>query len=498
MLVNRETMPAGSTQWVLDSLRIEPSGRLTIEEGASVFFCGDQAAIVVAGGDLQIAGTEAAPVRFRSSNLPTYRNKWYQGVFVEESDSIAVAHLNAQEIIAVDIQGSACQIDHITLSMADTIANAVRLDVANPPGTMALGDGVIQGVNIVRLNGNAIVERTTFTQRQNYFPLLSPYPLLEVREGDVAIRSSTVDFLEKGLQVGVLVTDDASVSVSEYTTFTGLNSANKVSSGIECLGHTSASLSDISVKRASTCLKLRDLATCEVDNSGFFMNKYGIAAWGGDRPIILGIEGDPNHPGHNNITLFPGDRTDCEGLYSFATGVCTEQPENVYTTRVLNMAATTILAQNNQWGTCDQWTATYPMVDCFCPEKSFKPNITKVTYMPRLTQAVNACVGSPQPGFSINLAGGVGQEGKEGVWPNPFNGQVRFACFEPRLGTLLDIYDIAGRRVARLGGFRREDGYTEFFWDGRNAGGKPAGSGVYLYRLEGGTREFRGKVVYVK
>jgi hypothetical protein len=51
------------------------------------------------------------------------------------------------------------------------------------------------------------------------------------------------------------------------------------------------------------------------------------------------------------------------------------------------------------------------------------------------------------------------------------------------LRSALLVFDASGRLVIRLGG----DGVDSFVWDGMDRRGRPATSGVYLYRLEGGT-----------
>ena len=55
----------------------------------------------------------------------------------------------------------------------------------------------------------------------------------------------------------------------------------------------------------------------------------------------------------------------------------------------------------------------------------------------------------------------------------------------------LTIHDVSGRIVRRLDLGWRNSGYclgrgSAAYWDGRNADGEGAGSGVYLYRLDAG------------
>ncbi|MBD3367274.1 MAG: hypothetical protein GF405_03730 [Candidatus Eisenbacteria bacterium] len=69
------------------------------------------------------------------------------------------------------------------------------------------------------------------------------------------------------------------------------------------------------------------------------------------------------------------------------------------------------------------------------------------------------------------------------VWPNPSAGPVRLEVDATvRAGTPIDIYDVAGRHVARLS---IERGATGVRWDGRDAAGRRVSSGVYFARAAG-------------
>ncbi len=72
-------------------------------------------------------------------------------------------------------------------------------------------------------------------------------------------------------------------------------------------------------------------------------------------------------------------------------------------------------------------------------------------------------------------------------WPNPFNPATRIA-FEvpggPAQPVRLTLYDLRGRRVARLVDQPLPGGRYVIDWHGRRDDGAPAASGIYLYRLE--------------
>ncbi len=76
--------------------------------------------------------------------------------------------------------------------------------------------------------------------------------------------------------------------------------------------------------------------------------------------------------------------------------------------------------------------------------------------------------------------------------PNPFNSSthLRFRIAEFPNGasgfTELIIYDVLGREIIKLVSERLSPGSYELTWDGRDAFGKPLGSGVYYARLKSG------------
>jgi M6 family metalloprotease-like protein len=94
---------------------------------------------------------------------------------------------------------------------------------------------------------------------------------------------------------------------------------------------------------------------------------------------------------------------------------------------------------------------------------------------------------------------GVGPVGEPRVTaaagPNPFTQEavIIFSLDRPAVVGLA-IYDVAGRLVRDLGGRRYEVGTHCLAWDGSDAAGKPAGAGIYFYRLESGTYAATGKL----
>jgi hypothetical protein len=83
--------------------------------------------------------------------------------------------------------------------------------------------------------------------------------------------------------------------------------------------------------------------------------------------------------------------------------------------------------------------------------------------------------------------------------PNPFNPAttIEYSVSE-RTSVVVGIYDATGALVVRLNEGVREPGTFRVRWDGRDASGKSAGSGVYFYRLEGSRDTAAKKMVLLK
>jgi hypothetical protein len=83
------------------------------------------------------------------------------------------------------------------------------------------------------------------------------------------------------------------------------------------------------------------------------------------------------------------------------------------------------------------------------------------------------------------------------VWTrNPFTVETA-ACVDVATAAplVLEIFDVAGRRVARLAGGPSAPGRQVLAFTGRDARGRPLARGVYFYRLAAGERAARGKLV---
>ncbi len=83
--------------------------------------------------------------------------------------------------------------------------------------------------------------------------------------------------------------------------------------------------------------------------------------------------------------------------------------------------------------------------------------------------------------------------------PNPFNPATSIIYSIPEAGhVVLDIYDVSGRKVARLVDEYQEHGEHTVKWRGVDDFGKPVSSGVYFSRLIFGKESFSRKMILLR
>jgi hypothetical protein len=97
------------------------------------------------------------------------------------------------------------------------------------------------------------------------------------------------------------------------------------------------------------------------------------------------------------------------------------------------------------------------------------------------------------------VSGAPSRTGFQWMGPSPLRSRTVFAfgvAGNLDVPVTLSIYNVAGRRVARLVDARRTAGWYEADWDGRGSDGQRVAPGVYFARLEAGeVRETRRVVV---
>lgn len=80
--------------------------------------------------------------------------------------------------------------------------------------------------------------------------------------------------------------------------------------------------------------------------------------------------------------------------------------------------------------------------------------------------------------------------------PNPFNGSTSLHIGMPKAGDVrLEVYDVAGRRVATRSAGQLAAGWRNVTFDGRADGGQLLASGVYFYRVYAGGEMHTRKMV---
>jgi hypothetical protein len=73
----------------------------------------------------------------------------------------------------------------------------------------------------------------------------------------------------------------------------------------------------------------------------------------------------------------------------------------------------------------------------------------------------------------------------ESSYPNPFNATTTIKYALPTDGKVtITVYNILGQKVIKLVDEEKAAGYHTVIWDGKNAQGNTAASGVYFYRIE--------------
>jgi hypothetical protein len=84
-------------------------------------------------------------------------------------------------------------------------------------------------------------------------------------------------------------------------------------------------------------------------------------------------------------------------------------------------------------------------------------------------------------------------------YPNPFNPEtvIRFAL--PNTATVrLEVYNLLGQKVKTLVQGRLAAGYHQVTWNGTDEHGRPVASGLYLYRLDTGSRQQIRKMILMR
>lgn len=83
--------------------------------------------------------------------------------------------------------------------------------------------------------------------------------------------------------------------------------------------------------------------------------------------------------------------------------------------------------------------------------------------------------------------------------PNPFAGEIMIRWGMATAGEVdLTVYDLQGRRIRRLVSGTVAPGHKDARWDGRDESGRVAPAGMYLVRMQTGTRVFTGRILRLR
>ncbi len=83
--------------------------------------------------------------------------------------------------------------------------------------------------------------------------------------------------------------------------------------------------------------------------------------------------------------------------------------------------------------------------------------------------------------------------------PNPFSSLTTIGYDVPGEDRVtIDVYNVLGRRVARLVDARKAGGRHTIDWNGTDAHGSPLSSGIYFYRIEWGGQTFSRKMILLR
>jgi hypothetical protein len=206
-------------------------------------------------------------------------------------------------------------------------------------------------------------------------------------------------------------------------------------------------------------------------------NYYGVLAYGADAHPefdhskiinngLHGVRAETNgNPILGNASLGKGQNNSIYG----------------HTKDVYNATSNTVYAENCWWGVAP-------------PQKS--KFYGTVDYTPYLTSDPVPYLAPMRPKTPTVLA--LAQN-----YPNPFgaaSGTTSIGYSIPSSGTrvVLRVYDVSGRLVRTLVEGQKESNRYVITWDGKNDRGAEVAAGIYLYKLQFGSKSITKKMVIVR
>jgi hypothetical protein len=85
------------------------------------------------------------------------------------------------------------------------------------------------------------------------------------------------------------------------------------------------------------------------------------------------------------------------------------------------------------------------------------------------------------------------------VRPNPFSSSVSLVFPAPRIsGVMIEVYDIAGRKIRELPPQRIDERRCAAQWNGEDASGRTVSSGIYIIRVSAGSASKTQKLIRLR
>ena len=223
---------------------------------------------------------------------------------------------------------------------------------------------------------------------------------------------------------------------------------------------------EMSLFRNGTGLELRGLRSMILRANRFENAGIGLDSDGSEPTIIM-------NRFENNLTALRvrGSRVPAEITGNAFVG---------NTRGIQNLSDRVLQAPGNYWGTTDS-TAIVRQLE------------GEVAWTPFLND---------KPGTVVDDSGQMTLPQRFAMhqsYPNPFNSTTVIPFDLPRAAFVeLTIYDVLGQTVQRLVAQRMGAGYHRVTWDGRDARGRPASSGLYLCRFKADAFERSGRMLLLR
>jgi len=84
-------------------------------------------------------------------------------------------------------------------------------------------------------------------------------------------------------------------------------------------------------------------------------------------------------------------------------------------------------------------------------------------------------------------------------YPNPFNPETRISFQLPEASTVvLKIFNVRGDEICALVNEKKDAGYHQLLWNGKDASGREVPSGVYVIMMNAGELQMNRKMVKIK